>query len=186
MLFRSVSQSRYTKRTSHGLILAEGGVKMSKSKGNVVNPDSIVASYGADSLRLYEMFMGPFEQSIAWDTKNIIGVRRFIERVWRLAETLKVTTKTDEEISQLLEVTIKKVSDDIESMKFNTAMSQMMIFINSAEKGKISKKDFGTFLRLLAPFAPHVTEEIFQGLGGKNSIHLLPWPKGGGTLHAIS
>ncbi len=171
----------YTKRTSHGLILAEGGVKMSKSKGNVINPDGIVATVGADSLRLYEMFMGPFDQPIAWDTNNIAGVRRFIERVWKLRE--KVVAQTDEKTDDVVSVNntihkaIKKVSDDIELMRFNTAISALMITLNKLETFEaISAGHYEVFLQLLAPFAPHVTEELWASLGNKKSISFAPWP----------
>jgi leucyl-tRNA synthetase len=171
----------YTKRTSHGLILAEGGVKMSKSKGNVINPDGIVAAVGADSLRLYEMFMGPFDQPIAWDTNNIAGVRRFIERVWKLHE--KVVAQTDEKVgdfmlvNKIIHKAIKKVSDDIEVMRFNTAISTLMISVNELEKVQvIDGEQYGILLQLLAPFAPHVTEELWSSLGNKKSISCAPWP----------
>lgn len=165
----------YQKRTAHGLIIAKGGVKMSKSKGNVVNPDDIVATYGADTLRLYEMFMGPFDQSVEWSTESIIGPRRFIERVWRLRE--KVSPSGGGDVSVVLNQTVKKVSEDIESISFNTAVSQMMILVNAMERvGDITQRDFEVFLRILAPFAPHVAEELWQTLGHKKSIHLELWP----------
>ncbi len=168
----------YKKRTSHGLILAEGGVKMSKSKGNVVNPDSIVEKYGADTLRVYEMFMGPFEQAIAWDEKSIIGARRFLEKVWALKLKTQSAERRAQNTEHVLHQTIKKVSEDIEEMKFNTAISSMMILVNEMEKEKsIEQKDFEIFLKLLAPFAPHMAEELWAGLGHKKSIHLEPWPK---------
>jgi len=165
----------YKKRTSHGLILAEGGEKMSKSKGNVVNPDTIVNQFGADTLRLYEMFMGPFEQAIAWSEDALVGPRRFLERVWNLKDR---TLSTDSQGSTLMHQTIKKVSEDIEAMKFNTAISALMIYSNSLEQQeKISKKEFETLLILLAPFAPHVTEELWHEVGNKNSIHIEKWPE---------
>ncbi len=171
----------YQKRTSHGLILAQGGEKMSKSKGNVINPDGIVETVGADSLRLYEMFMGPFDQPIAWDTNNIAGVRRFIERVWKLRE--KVVEKTDEKVgdfmlvNKLIHKAIKKVSDDIEAMRFNTAISALMITLNELEKFEIiDSEQYGTFIQLLAPFAPHVAEELWASLGNKTAIHTASWP----------
>ena len=164
----------YKKRTSHGLILAEGGEKMSKSKGNVVNPDAIVERFGADTLRLYEMFMGPFEQAIAWNESALVGPRRFLEKVWRLKE--KIDGDLEGSIS-IMHQTIKKVSEDIESMGFNTAVSTMMIFANALEKReKISKNEFETLLLLLAPFAPHITEELWAALGHKSSIHKESWP----------
>ncbi len=167
----------YKKRTAHGMILAEGGEKMSKSKGNVINPDTIVKTYGADTLRLYQMFMGPFDQSISWADENIIGVRRFIERVYKIGQTYDFKSKTPKEIETLLHQTIDKVSKDIESMSFNTAISSMMIFINDLEKHKfISKKDFEMFLRILSPFVPHLAEELWGKLGNKKSIIFEKWP----------
>jgi leucyl-tRNA synthetase len=193
----------YMKRTSHGLILAKGGEKMSKSKGNVVNPDGIVEVMGADSLRLYEMFMGPFDQAIAWDENGIVGCRRFLERVWKLAEKVRPTQTSDKEAGQkaiqqnrpgptpggadaIVHKTIKKVSEDIEAMRFNTAVSSLMIAVNELEKiseksGGISAENYSAILQLLAPFAPHITEELWSVLGfakGKSvkSVHSAPWP----------
>lgn len=165
----------YKKRTSHGMILGEGGVKMSKSLGNVINPDEIVKVYGADTLRVYEMFMGPFNQSVAWSTESIVGSRRFIERVWNLQYKIQKNKKyTEFEI----EKTIKKVTEDIEEMKFNTAISTLMIFINEMAKLEaISQNAYEKFLKIFSPFAPHVTEEIWFNLGNKNSINLSNWPK---------
>ncbi len=232
----------YMKRTSHGMILAQGGEKMSKSKGNVINPDTIINTYGADTLRLYEMFMGPFDQAIAWSEEAIIGPRRFLEKVWKIGLQIQknsrgVTPPTAWTLSdknssvfaqelknnfadgrfqpeaggvsknysliKSLHKTIKKVSEDIESMRFNTAISAMMILATEMDKiqGKIlspqkgqtlSLEDYKKFLQILAPFAPHVTEELWQQLGGKrsdlkgvqgpilrsqNSIHISDWPK---------
>jgi len=169
----------YKKRTSHGLILAEGGEKMSKSKGNVINPDNIVERFGADTLRLYEMFMGPFEQAIAWSEDALVGPRRFLERVWRLKTKVAKgqTLDTDSQGLTLMHQTIKKVSDDIESMKFNTAVSSLMIYVNALDKNdKISQEEFRTLILLLAPFAPHITEELWSLLGHRDSIHLQSWP----------
>ncbi len=182
----------YKKRTSHGLILAEGGEKMSKSKGNVVNPDAIVESFGADTLRLYEMFMGPFEQAIEWNESSLVGPRRFLEKVWKLqfkidkglageGQTLSIdsqglTFKSETQMHQ----TIKKVSEDIEAMKFNTAVSTLMILVNDLDKReKISQEEFETLLKLLAPFAPHMTEELWHLLGNgvSKSIHRASWPQ---------
>ncbi len=164
----------YKKRTSHGIILAEGGEKMSKSKGNVINPDKIVDQFGADTLRLYEMFMGPFEQAIAWSDEALAGPRRFLERVWRLKEKI---ADSNVEIPAILHQTVRKVSDDIEKLGFNTAISSMMILANNLEKQeKISQEEYKTLLKLLAPFAPHITEEIWAELGHKDSIHLESWP----------
>jgi len=176
----------YQKRTSHGLILAEGGVKMSKSKGNVVNPDDIVSDFGADTLRIYEMFMGPFDQPIAWGQNGLVGSRRFLERVWKLQE--KLTTHNSplttgeraqkaKGIDPLLHRTIAKVSEDIEAMRFNTAVSSMMILVNALEKeSSISNDSFGRFLRILSPFAPHMAEELWEGLGNAESIAHSEWP----------
>lgn len=170
----------YRKRTSHGLILAHGGVKMSKSKGNVVNPDDIVKTYGADTLRLHEMFLGPFEESVAWSTESILGPRRFLEKVWRLQKNVQSRTPAQEspkEREVLLHKTIKKVTEDIESMSFNTAVSQMMILANEMERADaVSPEEYETLLRLLAPFAPHVTEELWHMRGHKTSIHRESWP----------
>ena len=169
----------YKKRTSHGLILAAGGEKMSKSKGNVVNPDDIVKTHGADTLRLYEMFMGPFDQAVGWSTDAIIGPRRFIERIWKLTERVleEKATATDFKALSLLHKTIAKVEIDIESMHYNTAVSQLMICANELEKAAaVSLKDFKLYIQLLAPFAPHATEELWEMLDEKESIHLSVWP----------
>ena len=166
----------YMKRTSHGLILAEGGEKMSKSKGNVTNPDDIVKIYGADTLRLYEMFMGPFDQSVAWNTDSLIGPRRFLERVWKIRE--KITNHSTDSVFKLLHKTIKKVSEDIESMNFNTAISSMMILATEMQNAtSVSAKDFKIFLQILNPFAPHITEELWESLGEKKSISFSLWPE---------
>jgi len=168
----------YKKRTSHGLILAEGGEKMSKSKGNVINPDDIVKLYGADTLRLYEMFMGPFDQPVGWSTESIIGPRRFIERVWRLGQKVIETQNSEEsnELRAVLNKTIQKVSSDIEAMSFNTAVSTMMIFLNEAEKHTPGRSQLKAFITLLSPFAPHVCEELWAQLGNAESIASAPWP----------
>jgi leucyl-tRNA synthetase len=165
----------YGKRTSHGMILAEGGVKMSKSLGNTVDPKDIVKIYGADTLRLYEMFIGPFDQTVSWSTDSIVGPRRFLERVWKVKD--KVKEKSVEGVPRLLNKTIKKVTEDIEEMRFNTAISSMMIFVAELQNFEsISKDDFKTFLKLLSPFAPHITEELWMELGEKKSIHISQWP----------
>jgi leucyl-tRNA synthetase len=166
----------YKKRTSHGLILAEGGEKMSKSKGNVINPDDIVNRFGADTLRLYEMFMGPFDQAIAWSEDSLVGPRRFLEKVWRLRD--RVDLEAGDSGDALIHETIKKVSGDIEEMGFNTAVSSMMVLTNSLDKKeKISRFEFESLLKLLAPFAPHISEELWNTLGNKGSIHKEEWPR---------
>ena len=157
-----------------GFILAEDGRKMSKRWGNVINPDDIVKLVGADSLRVYEMFMGPFENTIAWSKDGLAGACRFLERVNGLSAHL--TDNESESVQRQLHKTIKKVAEDIENFKFNTAVSAMMIFINEAEKNGLSQKTFEQFLQILAPFAPHLTEELWQELGHSNSIHLESFP----------
>lgn len=171
----------YLKRTSHGMILGEGGVKMSKSLGNVVNPDEMVKIYGADTLRIYEMFLGPFEEAAVWNTESIIGSRRFIEKVWRIGQRVSENRKNFPEslsLIKLLHKTIKKVSEDIETMHFNTAISSMMILAGEMEKVEfIKKSDFKKFLQILSPFAPHISEDLWQKLGEKKSITCSIWPK---------
>lgn len=171
------TEEPYKKRTSHGLILAQDGSKMSKSKGNVINPDRVVEKVGADALRLYEMFMGPFDQPVTWSEDGIVGTRRFIERVYKLGEKLKIGDVGDGQSSEtLLNQTIKKVSEDIEDMKFNTAVSQFMILLSSLEVSS-NRRQFEIFLKILSPFAPHVTEEIWISLfKHKTSIHIEKWP----------
>jgi leucyl-tRNA synthetase len=167
----------YKKRTSHGLIIGEDGEKMSKSKGNVINPDDIVERFGADTLRVYEMFMGPFDQAVAWSTDGLMGPRRFLERIWRASGKLNEVEPRSTETESLMHETIKKVSEDIEEMKFNTAISTMMSYFNEINKEEgMVKEDYKTLLLLLAPFAPHITEELWNKLGEDNSIHLTPWP----------
>jgi len=176
----------YKKRTTHGMILAEDGEKMSKSRGNVINPDELVKLYGADTLRIYEMFIGPFDQTVVWSTKSIIGSRRFLEKVWKIGQKIITNYElriTNKNFQTLLHKTIKKVSEDIESMNFNTAISSMMILVNEMEKYQISVKDFKIFLQILAPFAPHISEELWSDLtsdsdsGRSSSIHTSFWPK---------
>lgn len=169
----------YKKRTSHGMVLGEGGIKMSKSKGNVINPDAVIKQYGADTLRIYEMFMGPFEQMIPWDTKGVVGVRRFIEKIYKLSFTKIASVKSDENLKKLLHKTIKKVSEDVELLKFNTAVSSLMEFVNAWQVSKmgLNKKDFSDFLRVLSPFAPHLAEELFANLKLKGLCCEQKWPK---------
>jgi len=158
-----------------GFILAEDGRKMSKRWGNIINPDDIVEQNGADALRVYEMFMGPFENTIAWSADSLVGARRFLERVNGLED--HTVTNEPAPTTKLLHKTIKKVSEDIEAFKFNTAISAMMIYLNEAEKGGLTKESYTSFLRLLAPFAPHISEELWEKIGRVDSIHLEKWPK---------
>ncbi|MFA5029152.1 MAG: class I tRNA ligase family protein [Patescibacteria group bacterium] len=168
----------YAKRTSHGMVLGEGSEKMSKSRGNVVNPDQVIKDCGADTLRMYEMFMGPFDQAIPWDTKGVLGVRRFLEKVWLFfGDEKNITKEADEELERVLNKTIKKVGEDIETMHFNTAVSAMMILVNKiTEKKSATKEILEKFLIILSPFAPHLTEELWGRLGHQNSIALEKWP----------
>jgi leucyl-tRNA synthetase len=147
---------------------------MSKSRGNVINPDGVVKEYGADTLRLYEMFMGPFEQNKAWSTDNMIGVRRFIEKVWRLSEKV---SPSGAESPHLLAKTIKKVTRDTETFQVNTVVSTLMICANAFEKmDTIAQSDFEKFLKLLAPLAPHIADALWRELGHTDSIHVSDWP----------
>jgi leucyl-tRNA synthetase len=166
----------YIRRTSHGLILAEDGRKMSKSFGNVINPDDMIARFGADTLRTYEMFMGPFDQAIAWSTDGLVGVRRFLERVVRLKEKTG-NGELSSETATVLHQTIKKVTEDIESLRMNTAISQLMICGNALEKeGVVPTDAYTTLLSLLAPFAPFLSEELWEAAGATGSVHAAPWP----------
>lgn len=175
---KSVGPEPYKRRTSHGMILGEGGIKMSKSKGNVINPEEVVKESGADTLRIYEMFMGPFEQAIAWDNKGVRGVRRFLDRVWKQQEKVKAGAASSQELLRLLHQTIKKVSEDIEVLKFNTAVSALMILTNQLEKTELIAVDvWQKFLIILAPFAPHLAEELWSQNGQASSIFSAPWPK---------
>ena len=163
-----------------GLILAEDGKKMSKRWGNVVNPDDIVASAGADTLRLYEMFMGPFNQAVAWSTAGMQGPRRFIERVWRMGESVIASPagEDSEALLAALHKTISRVTGDTQSFRFNTAVSSLMECLNAMEKEEgVSKKTFETFLLLLAPYAPHVAEELWERLGNTSLISRSAWPE---------
>ena len=167
----------YAKRTSHGMILGENGEKMSKSRGNVVNPDDIIRDYGADTMRLYEMFIGDFEQSAPWNTQSIKGCKRFLDRVMNLVDIVKGEGVTPE-LEKVMHKLIKKVSTDIDNMRFNTAIAAMMGAINSIyEVGSLTKDELTTFAKILSPFAPHVTEEINELLGGTDLISIAPWPE---------
>lgn len=167
----------FATRVSHGMILGEGGVKMSKSLGNVVNPDDMVASYGADALRTYEMFIGDYEKEVAWSEQGLNGCKRFIDRVVRIGE--KVTDKNgySEELESIIHKTIKKVTEDIDAMKFNTAVSALMILLNKfEEQEEITKDDYRTFLILFNPIAPHITEELNEKYQLGEAICKSSWP----------
>ena len=168
----------YAKRTSHGMILGENGEKMSKSRGNVVNPDDVVNEYGADTLRLYEMFIGDFEKSAPWSTSSMKGCRRFLERVNGIYSLMTDGDDFSPALERSFHKTIKKVSEDIEELKFNTAIAAMMSLINEIyAAGKITRKDLKTFLLLLNPFAPHLTEEIWERAGFEDIIAREKWPE---------
>jgi leucyl-tRNA synthetase len=199
-----VSQNEpYQKRTSHGMVLAEDGRKMSKSFGNVINPDDVVEKFGADALRLYEMFMGPFEQTISWNEKGLVGMERFLEKVWQLFENFQFSNHKSQtnlkfppavdsleadkiqnsKLERLLHQTIKKVTEDIDNFKFNTAIAQLMILLNEMEKkNQVASSEYQVFLKLLSPFAPHISEEIWQQLKSQKpnifkSIFEESWPE---------
>ncbi len=174
-----IGSEPYKKRTSHGIILGQGGVKMSKSKGNVINPEKVIKEHGADAMRVYEMFIGPFEQMIPWDTKGVKGVRRFLEKIWRLHDKVNYESRImNYELNSLTHKTIKKVGEDIENLKFNTAVSALMILVNELEKQKeISSKSYSLFLILLSPFAPHIAEELWERAGFKGMCCEQKWPK---------
>ena len=166
----------YMKRTSHGMILGEGGVKMSKSRGNVINPDDIVNEHGADTLRLYEMFVGDFEKAATWSAQAIKGCRRFLERVWALQDILVDGGEYSEKLEGAMHRTIKKVSEDIEALKFNTAIATMMSLINDIyDCGQITRKEFADLLIILNPFAPHMTEELWEINGYEGKLHNQKW-----------
>ena len=167
----------YQKRTSHGMILGENNEKMSKSRGNVINPDEIVNTLGADTFRTYEMFMGTFDQPIPWSQNGVAGCRRFLDRVWRLQGMLTQQKGYSVDLEVLMNQTIKKVSNDYENMKFNTAIAQLMILVNAFyEKGKVTTGEFKTLIHLLNPVAPHITEEMWVINGFGKMLHEITWP----------
>ena len=166
----------YATRTSHGMILGENGEKMSKSRGNVVNPDEIVDTYGADTMRLYEMFIGDFEKAAPWSPKSIKGCRRFLERVWALADKVQDGDTYSEQHEVLMNRTIKKVGEDADNLKANTAIAALMTMLNEFYDKGVNKAEYKTFLALLNPFAPHITEELWQQLGETGLLSVAPWP----------
>ena len=168
----------YAKRTSHGMILGENGEKMSKSRGNVVNPDDVIAQYGADTLRMYEMFIGDFEKTAPWNTSSIKGVKRFLERVAALTDIMTPEECYSPELEGSFHKLIRKVSEDIEGLKCNTAIAAMMSVLNEInDKGSVTRGELRTFITLLNPFAPHLTEEMNEAIGGKEMLVHAKWPE---------
>ena len=167
----------YQKRTSHGMILGENGEKMSKSRGNVINPDDVIKDIGADAFRLYEMFMGAFDQTIPWSTNGAKGCRKFLDRVWRLQEMVTDEKGFSDRLNGLMNETIKKVSEDYEKMKYNTAIAAMMTLVNEMyNAGSVTRGELEALLLILSPVAPHICEEIWQNLGHAEPIHHQKWP----------
>lgn len=172
------SKEPYMKRTSHGMILGNNGEKMSKSRGNVVNPDEIINDYGADTLRTYEMFIGDFEKSVPWSENGVKGCRKFLERVWNISSLVNREKGYSKELETAVHKSIKKVGQDFESLKFNTAIAQLMTLLNDFnKKGSITEDEFKTFLILLNPVAPHITEELWQSKNYEGTISDADWPK---------
>ena len=168
----------YQKRTSHGMILGENNEKMSKSRGNVVNPDEVVDEVGGDAFRTYEMFIGAFDQSTPWSQQGLKGCYKFLERVWNIQSMVTDETGYTEDLEKAIHKTIKKVDDDIERMKFNTAIATMMSLVNDFyKKGSVTKTEFMTLLTLLNPVAPHMTEELWEMYGGEGFLSVQPWPE---------
>ncbi|WP_026494366.1 leucine--tRNA ligase [Butyrivibrio sp. WCD3002] len=168
----------YQKRTSHGMILGENGEKMSKSRGNVVNPDDIVEDYGADTLRTYEMFIGAFDLAASWSEDGVKGCRRFLERVWKLQDILVDGDEYSDDLKGEMHRTIKKVSSDFENLKYNTAIAAMMSLINDFyKKNAVTKAEYKTLITMLNPVAPHITEEIWQRIGGEGRLYQQTWPE---------
>ncbi|MFW2387815.1 MAG: leucine--tRNA ligase, partial [Polyangiales bacterium] len=171
------SKEPFAKLVHQGMILGEGGQKMSKSRGNVVNPDDIVAEFGADSMRVYEMFMGPLEATKPWSTGSIAGVRRFLDRAFTVTTRAAADASANEALTRLLHQTIRKVTEDIEAMRFNTAISAMMVLSNELMKlDEVPTEPLETLARLLHPFAPHLGEELWEMLGRSPSVQTAPWP----------
>ncbi len=167
----------YKKRTSHGMILGENGEKMSKSRGNVVNPDDIIAAYGADTMRLYEMFIGDFEKAAPWNTSSIKGCKRFLDRVWNLAGSVTAAGGYSPALESAMHRTVKKVTNDIDGLKMNTAIAALMSLLNEfSDQQSVTRGEMETFLKLLNPFAPHITEELWQKLGFSGQLAHAPWP----------
>ena len=172
------TEEPFMRLINQGMILGEGGVKMSKSLGNVINPDDVVKDFGADSMRMYEMFLGPLEVSKPWSTQGLSGVYRFLDRVWRLSERPLTEGTPSDQVVKLLHRTIKKITHDTAEIEFNTAIAQMMIFINEVFKlEELPRQVWDPFVRLLAPYAPHMAEELWEKLGNAPSVSNAPWPE---------
>lgn len=167
----------YAKRVPHGMVLAADGSKMSKSKGNVINPNDIVKQYGADTARMYELFLGPHEASVSWSDQGITGVARFLDRVWYWVNNLTLAESNSEIVDREINVLIKKVTEDIQTFGYNTAVSNFMKFHNEVKDEAIVKQSVLDFIKVLYPFAPHISEEMFQLLGGEGSVQQQPWPQ---------
>ncbi|HEX7586441.1 MAG TPA: class I tRNA ligase family protein, partial [Patescibacteria group bacterium] len=170
----------FLKLSHQGIILAEDGRKMSKSLGNVVNPDDIVNEFGADSLRLFEMFMGPLEDMKPWNTRGIAGTQRFLDKIYRFTNNVQTKNEAgvNKSLENLLHKTIKKVTEDIGNLRFNTSISALMILVNKMEKEQnLQAAEYELLITLLSPFAPHIAEELWEKLGHKESIFLEPWPE---------
>ena len=168
----------YMKRTSHGMILGENNEKMSKSRGNVVNPDEVVEEFGADAFRTYEMFIGAFDQSTPWSQQGLKGCYKFLERVWNLQSIVNDEEGYSADLEKNMNKTIKKVGEDFERMKFNTAIATMMSLVNDfSKKGSVTKDEYKTLITLLNPVAPHMTEELWLTYGNGELLSLQPWPK---------
>ena len=168
----------YMKRTSHGMILGENNEKMSKSRGNVVNPDEVVEEFGADAFRTYEMFIGAFDQSTPWSQQGLKGCYKFLERVWNLQSIVNDEEGYSADLEKNINKAIKKVGEDFERMKFNTAIATMMSLVNDfSKKGSVTKGEYKTLITLLNPVAPHMTEEVWLTYGNGELLSLQPWPK---------
>ena len=168
----------YMKRTSHGMILGENNEKMSKSRGNVVNPDEVVEEFGADAFRTYEMFIGAFDQSTPWSQQGLKGCYKFLERVWNLQSIVNDEEGYSADLEKNINKAIKKVGEDFERMKFNTAIATMMSLVNDfSKKGSVTKGEYKTLITLLNPVAPHMTEELWLIYGNGELLSLQPWPK---------
>ncbi len=168
----------YMKRTSHGMILGENNEKMSKSRGNVVNPDEVVENFGADAFRTYEMFIGAFDQATPWSQQGLKGCHKFLERVWNIQSMVTDEEGYSADLEKEVHKTIKKVGEDFERMKFNTAIAAMMSLVNDIyKKGSVTKGEYMTLITLLNPVAPHMTEELWEMYGGKGFLSIQPWPE---------